>query len=381
VAEIEELQEAGLLDGLDDERAREERVELLRHLSRDGFSIEEMRAAARQGRLALLPVDRVLGAGDACYTSVQVAEQSGVPLELLTKLWRALGFAETSEDEVAYDERDLEAAKIVGRFHGAGLGDDTLATISQVLGQGMSRLADTLREAVGEALLEPGDTERTLGMRYAEAAEQMVPMLQPLLSHVLSVHLREQVKGDIVSQAQLSSGRLENARQITVCFADLVGFTRLGERVPPADLTAAARRLGDLAVEVARPPVRLVKMIGDAAMLVSPEPEPLVNAAIALVQRVEESEVSMPPARAGVATGEAVAQSGDWFGAPVNMASRVTDVARPVSVLVTRPVRDSVRDRFAWSFAGARRLKGVRNEVPLYRARRLGEGDGGAQDD
>ena len=162
---------------------------------------------------------------------------------------------------------------------------------------------------------------------------------------------------------------------MTVCFADLVGFTRLGERVPPSELSAAARRLSDLAVEVTRKPVRLVKTIGDAVMLVSTEPEPMVRAAIELAAMAEEHEDVMPQLRVGVASGEAVPQSGDWFGAPVNLASRVSDLARPATVLVTKPVRDSVKESFDWSFAGAKKLKGVKAEVPLYRARLKGEAD------
>lgn len=98
---------------------------------------------------------------------------------------------------------------------------------------------------------------------------------------------------------------------MTVCFADLVGFTRLGERVAPADLSIAGRRLTELAVAVARPPVRLVKTIGDAAMLVSSEPEPLIEAAVALVAEAESQREGMPPLRIGIASGPAVPDSGD----------------------------------------------------------------------
>jgi adenylate cyclase len=158
-----------------------------------------------------------------------------------------------------------------------------------------------------------------------------------------------------------------------VCFADLVGFTRLGDRVAPAELGGAARRLTDMAVEAARPPVRLVKMIGDAALLVAPEPAPLVEAALALAADAERAGDAMPSLRVGVAHGMAVADGGDWYGAPLNLASRVSDVARPGSVLATSEVRDALASSpapaFAWSFAGRRRLRGVRAEVSLYRVR------------
>ena len=52
-----DFQAEGLLDGADD---REARLELLRTLEQEGFSLDELRAAATQDRLALLPVERVL---------------------------------------------------------------------------------------------------------------------------------------------------------------------------------------------------------------------------------------------------------------------------------------------------------------------------------
>ena len=71
-------------------------------------------------------------------------------------------------------------------------------------------------------------------------------------------------------------------------------------------------------------------------------------------------------------TGLAVSRAGDWFGSPVNLASRVTGVARPGSVLVSESAREAIGDdeRFTWSFAGSRRLKGIKDDVKLFRARR-----------
>ena len=66
---------------------------------------------------------------------------------------------------------------------------------------------------------------------------------------------------------------------------------------------------------------------------------------------------------------DAISHSGDWFGPPVNLASRVTGVARASSVLATAEVRDELDERFEWSFAGTRRLKGISRPVALHRAR------------
>jgi adenylate cyclase len=162
---------------------------------------------------------------------------------------------------------------------------------------------------------------------------------------------------------------------VNVSFADLVGFTKLGEELPPDEVGRVAGRLGRIAADIAEPPVRLVKTIGDAAMLVSPEVEPLVSATIDLVRAADAEGEDFPQLRAGIARGEAIERVGDWYGRPVNIASRVTGVARPGSVLVTEDIKDEVEDGFRFSFAGRRRLKNVSEQLALFRVRRL-DGDG-----
>ena len=136
-------------------------------------------------------------------------------------------------------------------------------------------------------------------------------------------------------------------------------------------------QLAELAAEVPAEPVRLVKTIGDAAMLVSTEAAPLVDATIALVRAADDEGEDFPQLRAGLARGEAIGRGGDWYGRPVNVASRVTGIARPGSVLVTEEVKDEADDAFSFSFAGKKRLKNVKGQVPLFRARRQdADGDG-----
>jgi adenylate cyclase len=157
-----------------------------------------------------------------------------------------------------------------------------------------------------------------------------------------------------------------------VCFADLAGFTRLGESLPPEELQHVASRLAELAHEVAITPVRFVKSIGDAVMLVCYEPVPLLEAALELADAAVAND--LPRLRIGVASGCAVSRAGDWFGSPVNLASRVTAAARPGAVLVAESSRDAIGNApgFDWSSIGARHLKGVSDEVKLFRVQRLG---------
>ncbi|MGH2840036.1 MAG: adenylate/guanylate cyclase domain-containing protein, partial [Solirubrobacteraceae bacterium] len=127
----------------------------------------------------------------------------------------------------------------------------------------------------------------------------------------------------------------------------------------------------EVAAEVIRPPVRLVKTIGDAVLLISPEPGALVESALALVAAAEAQaqDEGFPQLRAGVALGETQEHGGDVYGHAVNLASRLTAIARPGSVLTDKRVRDALREEFRWSFAGERRIKGIGEELRLYRAR------------
>jgi adenylate cyclase len=117
--------------------------------------------------------------------------------------------------------------------------------------------------------------------------------------------------------------------------------------------------------------VRLVKTIGDAAMLVSQEPAALLDVSLALGEAAEAEGDDFPALRAGIASGEAIARAGDWYGRPVNLAARICQTARPGSVLTTAEVREAAEgDGYEWSKAGRRRLKGVKGETPLWRVRR-----------
>ncbi len=149
-----------------------------------------------------------------------------------------------------------------------------------------------------------------------------------------------------------------------------MGFTSLGESVAADELGAVAERLEEMAVEVAEPPVRLIKTIGDAVMLGSRDTDALLAAALRLVEAADQESERFPQLKAGVARGEAIGRAGDWYGRPVNLASRITDIARPGSVLASEEVKDAAEGDYDWSFAGARRIKGVDGEVKLFRVRR-----------
>ena len=119
-------------------------------------------------------------------------------------------------------------------------------------------------------------------------------MVGETLAYAFQANLLEQVKRDVIAAADLESGELGGAVERTVCFADLVEFTRLGEEIAPEELGLVAGRLEEMATAVAEPPVRLVKTIGDAVMLVAPAARDLVEAALRLIAAAEAEGEEFP---------------------------------------------------------------------------------------
>lgn len=368
VAEDLDLEASGLLDGLHG-RPRAERAELIEWLLGRGFTVEQIRGEVSP---MLMPAGRLVG-DDGVYVSArQICEETGIELELLEAIQRALGLPRADDpDAVVHLRADSEAAARAKMFIDTGLTREQVITVSRVLAQGLAQTAEVMRQVVLEAVIQPGATELQIAEAYEAVVQRVAPLLGPMLDDMLRMQLRRTLETEAVNAAERAAGMLPGARQISVAFADLVGFTRLGEAVPPEELESLARRLSDLAHDVVGPPVRFIKTIGDAVMFVSTDPVPLLRTTLELVAAAEKFD-DFPQLRVGLASGYAVSRAGDWFGSPVNLASRVTGAARPGAVLVPESIREAIgsADGFSWSFAGARHFKGVKGEVKLFRARR-----------
>lgn len=358
----------GLLDELEGE-AREARLTLLRELAADGVGLEELRDAVNAGRLALLPVERTLAGAGPRYTAREISEIAGIGLEQLRRFSAALGVPYADPDEPRGTEDDLEAARRMKAFLDAGLPEEGMLQVARTIGMGTSRIAEANRELVIKTLAQPGDSERDLALRFAAAAEFMMPLVGPTVAHALQANMLEQIRRDVIATADLASGAIGGTVKLTVCFADLVEFTRLGEEIPAEELGLVAGRLEEMASVVAEPPVRLVKTIGDAVMFVCAEAEPMLAASLALIAAAEEEGDEFPLLRAGLSCGSVLPQSGDYYGRPVNLASRITGVARPGSVVVDAAVKEAAGEGFAYTFIGERPLKGIDSRVKLFRAR------------
>jgi adenylate cyclase len=236
----------------------------------------------------------------------------------------------------------------------------------------MSRVADPMRRLFAQTYLAPGISEDELGLRFGDMADELLPIVSADLEFLLRMHLRDFARHDALTAAERTTGSLPEAVEVAVAFADIVGFTALGEDVAEEALTDIAEELERLASAHVKPPARVVKAIGDAVMVVGRDVRVVVESMLDLVAAAEAQD-GMPPVRAGIAFGRAVPRLGDWFGPTVNLAARLSARARPDSVLVSNPVRDALGDAassYAFSEAGHKRLKGISDPVPTLRVRR-----------
>ena len=366
-----DIEALGLLEDLQG-RAREERSELIEWLLARGFDVDQIRSEFSP---LLLPAIRMIGDDGVLVSPREVAESSGVSLELLQRLQRAAGLVGADDPDARVQSRaDAESVLAAARLVDLGLDPAQVALTVRLLMDGLTGAAVTMRQAALHASLHPGATELELAQALEVLTHDAKPVLGPMVEALLRLALRHSVETEAISAVERIAGILPGAREVAVAFADLVGFTRLGEQIPPEDLGLVAIRLADLARDVVASPVQFVKTIGDAVMLVCSDPLKLLRTVLDLVDAAAAKD--FPRLRVGLAFGHAVNRAGDWYGSPVNLASRVTGAAPPGAVRVIESAREAIGDPagIEWSAPEARHLKGIRGEVRLYGAHRVPPG-------
>jgi adenylate cyclase len=365
IGEFDDVDESGQCDGIVS-RARPEREELVRWLHDRGFRLDQIRKSLSPMMLA---ANRIIGDDGTTISAREVADTNGLPLELVQRLHLAAGLARADDpEETQHSRADAESILPAAGLVAFGFDPEEVALVVRLLVDGLTRVAVAMRKAGLQTLIRPGSTELELAAALERLALEVEPLLDPMINQLARLTLRRSLATEAVNAAERATGQLPEARPITVAFADMVGFTRLGETVPPQDLIRVAGRLAALTRSYLVEPVQLVKVIGDAVMLVSPDAEKLVSVVLDLLHSAACDD--LPQLRAGVAFGQAVSRAGDWYGSPVNLANRVTGVAPAGAALITESTRLEIGDGggFSWSFEKATHLRGIAGEVRLFRA-------------
>lgn len=300
------------------------------------------------------------------YTATELAELSGVDLELARRLRRAMGLPDVPEDEPAFFEEDLtalERAKVL--MDEDGITPAELLHLTRTLGLGAARMADAVVGFWTDRLLA-GPTSGDNSNKLVPDAKR-VEDLELVVAYLLRRHVLDAISRRI---GDASSG--ESGNTVAVGFADLVGFTSLSEQLSDTETAELIERFERVATDiVVGGDGRVVKMIGDEVMF-NAEPSLVAEIALSLAEAFDSPE--LPSVRVGVAVGKVVSQSGDLYGPVVNLASRATVAARPGSVLISPSLAEIVADdeRYSVTPIKPHRLKGI-GTVQLSVLRRAGD--------
>jgi adenylate cyclase len=281
----------------------------------------------------------------AARTLQQTAADAGLTEAYLRRHLLAAGLPVPAADDPAFGDEDVAALRAVKALLDGGAAEDAVLDLVRASGRGAASVA-------------------AIAAGHGVAADALLPALGEA---PLRRHLREQARRAEVEAEERAAGRLEGSREVAVGFAGLVA-------APPTG--AAASRWERLAADTARPPVDLVKLAGDAALLVSAEPLALVETLWALVGAAT-ADRSLPAARAGAAFGPARPQGGDWYGGAVGLADRITGAAEPGSVVADDALARRTAEAVTWVPAGVKSLRGIPQPVQLYRLRTEPVGAGG----
>ncbi|PVG82299.1 adenylate/guanylate cyclase domain-containing protein [Nocardioides gansuensis] len=274
--------------------------------------------------------------GDApTLTRVDVAARAGVPLELAEELWRLLGFAHRTDEDVAFAESDVHALQMTVDLMRMGiLDEESQSALVRTWGRSYARLAEWQVSLLAGLALEGPDPD----VRLAELAAGVLPRVEALQAYVWRRHLASAASRLLMNA---TSGTPEPAR--AVCFVDIVGYTTHSKTMDEAALVEWIERFEqDTTGTVTDHGGQVIKTIGDEILFTADDLVGAIEVALELTARGADEEDPFPAVRAGLAYGEVVTRLGDVFGHTVNIAARLTSVARPGTLVVDRGAYDGL---------------------------------------
>jgi adenylate cyclase len=318
-------------------------VRLRRLLLASGATESEIEQARRDGVVDLLVADRLLVPGDRRYTASDVAEITGVPVEVIRRFWQALGLPVVAEDSRLFGDVDVEAVETFVELVRLGVADvDRAVQLARVFGMSMARIAEAELGATVSTLstAATGDDSIDAAVRFAEVSDRSLPAVARLLEFVWRRHLQAATR-----RAMVHGGRRGVLTvDVTVGFADMVGFTSLSQQLDEAQLAAVVARFEAVAHDtVSSLGGRVVKMIGDEVMFVADAPGDAAAIGLQLAELYASDDL-LSDVRVGLALGPVLVQDGDYYGPVVNLASRIVRIADPGTVLVSDELRAALFD-------------------------------------
>jgi adenylate cyclase len=282
--------------------------------------------------------------GEPELTGPEVASRAGVDFEHARRLWRALGFAPVPDDERVFTRSDVEMLRGVRSLLDQQTAEpEVLLQLTRVTGQSLARVAEAQVAASAErfaVIRSAGASDEDAVEAIVSGIGSMVPTFEPFLGYVWRRHLLAAV----FRFAAAGGDQPAAARRLAVGFADLVGFTAISQQLSEHELAAMVDRFEALAYEhIPERGGRVVKMIGDEVMFTVEDAVTAAEIGLALVEAHAGDQV-LPEMRVGLAIGPTLSWEGDLFGPTVNLASRLVNIARPGTVLVSEDLGEMLQE-------------------------------------
>lgn len=334
-------------------------IELLREL---GVSPEEIAGAGTAEERRRLARAAVRNPDPQRLSAAEVAEQAGIDLQLLDRIWRAAGFPSPLREDRPFWREDVPTFAAVPLVLGL-VDEDVALQFVRVMGAVAARLADAASAMFLASIETPaerlGATELELTNVGVDATRLLLDVPGQHLARLFWHHLDATIPRAYASRVE-SEG---SAAALCIAFVDLIGFTARSATLSLKELASALSDFEQLSYDSATDHgASVAKLIGDEAMLVGLSPSDTLAAVFAIRDGVEEAGI-FDGIRAGAASGLVVRQAGDYFGPVVNLAARAVKLAPPGHAVVC--------ERCAHDLGGAARplgdvaLKGFEEPVPL----------------
>lgn len=322
-----------------------------------GVGEVEARAAVDEGRVPLVLATQALDEPGR-YALRDLSEASGLREEVLDQLLETIGGE-------AYTQSDLDAAHLFAQLLEV-LPLGALLRISRSRSIALSAVAradmSLVRDNIVLPLREAGADDLAIAIALAEHAGRFDRISRRLLAHEYRHHIRQQLRSELAVLATQSDTPEVDA---VVGFVDLVGYTALAARVDPTGLDELLDTFEARVIEAAADDddVTVVKFLGDAGMFVSSDLHALIDVMLRLT--TERNDPDEMPVRGGIAAGQVLLREGDYYGTPVNVAARLTDIARPWSLLADDHLRDRLEEHYEVKRIRPTHVRGLGNRRPL----------------
>jgi adenylate cyclase len=317
-----------------------------------GYSLEDLKEAGREGRLAFGFAEDLFAEGEGEVTIDAIAEETGLEAELVQRVLSMMGTPVGMHGKLT--RADAMAIRLCAEVLAAGLPLVAFLQLVRVYVQSLRRIAEAevrlFHLYVHEPLIRDGVPELQMAEAMGDLAAEIMPLAAPLTEYLHNRYLRYYIEQDVVGHMETgdeqSTAEMELGHvAVTLCFIDLTGFTRFTEEEGDIEALDVVENFVETVEATLPREATIVKTIGDEVMVVSPDAAALTEWAVAFLGRFDRR----PQPRVGIHTGDAVYRDGDYFGNSVNLAHRIVNRALAGEVLVT--------DRVAATLAGRPSLR------------------------